>query len=425
MFRSLKRPVTAFIGVATFLLAVEAAAENSCDAIHAKISSGEAFPEISVDVEKGEVTIRLGSKTCVETLDTFLAREQGTQPPPKKKSNKAAPEKPEKKAAKPKAPPKAEKPRCRYKIRSLWSESTHVIDGYEYWLGAAYTIDFDKDGLAEDLGFTLKSHNRRDIMLRYNSALDGPPAKSMASLNPSELVSPEHVCLGRATFPDRAQKPLKPKKPKPQPAQAERNEPATGTKKDTKAPCSHRVESLWSASTHKIDGYEYWLSAAYTIDFDKNGVVEDLGFILKSHDRPDMMLRYGRALEGRVAAKSIPTLKPKKHITPEQICFGRVAFPDRPREDSSRPATTLWESPDLETEFKTNEAMEAMPEQEPIEPQINVKSNGDDMWMWIIGGGLLAVTLIGLVVVVFMVRGGGSGEDSDEESDEGDEDEDE
>ena len=99
---------------------------------------------------------------------------------------------------------------------------------------------------------------------------------------------------------------------------------------------------------HKAGGRTYWLSKAFTLDDDNDGVVDNVGFILKAEGRPDLYIYYFPG-QGRQSVVTVPTLRLKDDRDVLAICFGQEEF-KKPKEKDEAPERP-FKVPDLAAEL--------------------------------------------------------------------------
>ncbi len=95
------------------------------------------------------------------------------------------------------------------------------------------------------------------------------------------------------------------------------------------------LSEVWAPDYHKAGGRTYWLDRAYTLDDDNDGVVDNVGFILKAEGRPDLYIYYFPG-QGRQSVVTVPTLRLKDDRDVLAICFGQEEF-KKPKEKDETP----------------------------------------------------------------------------------------
>ena len=108
------------------------------------------------------------------------------------------------------------------------------------------------------------------------------------------------------------------------------------------------LSEVWAPGPHKAGGRTYWLGRAYTLDDDNDGVVDNVGFILKAEDRPDLTIYYFPG-QGRQSVVTVPTLRLKDDRDVLAICFGQAEF-KKPKEKNETPEGS-FKVPDLAAEL--------------------------------------------------------------------------
>ncbi len=96
------------------------------------------------------------------------------------------------------------------------------------------------------------------------------------------------------------------------------------------ADCNRKLDEFWFQGGHMIKGQFYWLSDVYTIDHDGNGIVDNIGFRLKSQGLPDINIRYF-APKGKIQGSYIDKLRLVSEKVIPWICFGRISFTEPPK----------------------------------------------------------------------------------------------
>lgn len=86
-----------------------------------------------------------------------------------------------------------------------------------------------------------------------------------------------------------------------------------------------KLDKVWSPSIHKVSGTQYWLDRAFTLDDNHDGAVDNVGFILKAEDKPELYIYYFPG-KGRQSVVTVPTLRLKDDRKVLEVCFGQAKF---------------------------------------------------------------------------------------------------
>lgn len=89
--------------------------------------------------------------------------------------------------------------------------------------------------------------------------------------------------------------------------------------------CDRRVEEFWPSGDHIVAGDRYRLERVFTLDDDRDGRVENVGFLLRAPGRPDLLMFYFDA-EGKPSAATVTTLKRDAAADIGRLCFGQVFY---------------------------------------------------------------------------------------------------
>lgn len=106
-------------------------------------------------------------------------------------------------------------------------------------------------------------------------------------------------------------------------ASAQKTDMAGKTAPDPKA--CRKLDKAWSPSIHKVSGTKYWLDRAFTLDDNNDGAVDNVGFLLKAEDKPEIYIYYFPG-SGRQSVNTVPTLRLKDDREVPKICFGQAKF---------------------------------------------------------------------------------------------------
>ena len=159
------------------------------------------------------------------------------------------------------------------------------------------------------------------------------------------------------------------------------------------------LSKVWTPDYHKAGGRIYWLSRAFTLDDDNDGVVDNVGFILRAEDRPDLYIYYFPG-QGRQSVVTVPTLRLKDDRDVLATCFGQEEF-KKPRKMDETPKRP-FKIPDLAAELaaKGDKAKDGL--QEAGEP--GKKAPGNPFL-----GGVGLVFAIATGAGVLLILGAGAG----------------
>jgi len=159
------------------------------------------------------------------------------------------------------------------------------------------------------------------------------------------------------------------------------------------------LSDVWSPGFHKVSGRPYWLDRAFTLDDDANGVIDNIGFILKADDKPDLYIYYFPS-PGRQSVITAPTLRLTDDRGIQRICFGQEEFKKPKEKVKTKPKA--FKTPDLAAELAAKQ-VKPKPQaagSERVVAQVQEKAVWD-------GPGLFFVILGGAGVL--LIIGGGVG----------------
>lgn len=88
--------------------------------------------------------------------------------------------------------------------------------------------------------------------------------------------------------------------------------------------CDRRVEEFWPSGDHIVAGERYRLERVFTLDDDRDGRVENVGFLLRAPGRPDLLMFYFDA-EGKPSAATVTTLR-RDDDDIGRLCFGQAFY---------------------------------------------------------------------------------------------------
>ena len=154
----------------------------------------------------------------------------------------------------------------------------------------------------------------------------------------------------------------------------------------------HGLAKVWKAGFHTISGTRYWLDRAFTLDGNNDGVVDDIGFILKTEGKADITIYYFPG-QGRQSVIAAPALRLKDDRDLEKICFGQEEF-KKPEPEKKGGGPSTFQVPDLAAElaFKASGGKAKGPAEKPS---------------FLEGPGLVFAIVIGAGVL--LIGGGGVG----------------
>ncbi len=154
--------------------------------------------------------------------------------------------------------------------------------------------------------------------------------------------------------------------------------------------CSRRVAEVWEGGYHTIADSRYWLEQVFTVDSDRDGMTDNIGFTLVTmkDDQAVRAIAYYRGGEG-LQAESVAGLALPTGVRMGDICFGRAAFA-APVEDPKVKPFKAFEVPDL------REQLEHRAEQRQTASVRKAESAGNALldlpvWMWALCGSTAAV----------------------------------
>ncbi len=96
-----------------------------------------------------------------------------------------------------------------------------------------------------------------------------------------------------------------------------------------------KLNELWSPGFHQASGRQYWLGQAFTLDDNNDDVVDNVGFLLKSEERPDVYIYYfpGQGLQSVI---TVPSLRIANDRDAKMVCAGQEEF-SKPKDAPSSP----------------------------------------------------------------------------------------
>ncbi len=181
--------------------------------------------------------------------------------------------------------------------------------------------------------------------------------------------------------------------------------------------CNRRLNEFWFQGGHLIDGQFYWLSDVYTIDHDGNGIVDNIGFRLKSQGVSDIDIRYF-APNGNIQGSEIDKLKLASDKVIPWICFGRISFAEPPAVEHPN---EMLNRPDLARDMmaKSGAVTDKAKEKNKNKNEIKAKkSQPRGALFWLLTGSLILVIGGGGAFWFVRLRRGSDDEyESDDEAD--------
>jgi len=99
-----------------------------------------------------------------------------------------------------------------------------------------------------------------------------------------------------------------------------------------------KLNEIWSPGFHLVSGRQYWLGQAFTLDDDNDEIVDNVGFVLRSEDRPDLYTYYFPG-QGRQSVITVPSLRIANDREVRMACAGQEDFA-KPGADGAPPRET-------------------------------------------------------------------------------------
>ncbi len=190
-------------------------------------------------------------------------------------------------------------------------------------------------------------------------------------------------------------------------------------------PCNQRLKNFWRQTAISVRGVSYYLSQAFTIDQDNDGVTDNLGFTLKARGKPDMVIRYF-ASPGQISGRALPGIGIGNDQLIARFCFGRVDFGEPPKETAAAADDGgSFKLPDLAKQMERKKA--GLPLDEPAPASVEEKEKPLSLKFWIIimASSLLFIVVIAIIVIVtkpkwehLLKRDGGDDDENDDEEEE-------
>ena len=188
-------------------------------------------------------------------------------------------------------------------------------------------------------------------------------------------------------------------------------------------PCNRQLKNFWRQTAISIHGVRYYLSQAFTIDQDNNGVTDNLGFTLKARGKPDMVIRYF-ASPGQISGRDLPGIGIGNDQPVSRFCFGRADFGDPPKDITpTADDGGSFKLPDLAKQMKRKEAGLPLDEPKPAPGQEKKKPLGLKFWIVSVASVLLFIVVIAIIVIVtkpkweHLLKHNGDDDEGEEEED--------
>jgi hypothetical protein len=176
-----------------------------CNTLIGKMLKAGKVPTVMIDTDFGIVRITTTDRHCLEPLEEFQRRKllwpfkkfaQGDIPKKIKKASSSAI----------KSVPDAPKSPCDLTLAKYWSKGRHTINGAEYWLSEIFTIDRNKDGYTDNLGFKMIAKDHSSRIIRYFGSEEQESARQLSSMALPDDSIIERFCFGRTSFNEPPQK---------------------------------------------------------------------------------------------------------------------------------------------------------------------------------------------------------------------------
>jgi hypothetical protein len=166
-------------------------------------------------------------------------------------------------------------------------------------------------------------------------ALQELPAEIVAMVEAEEIGGESYTTRKPARRPEQSPElqapvpqlaPRQPRRSYPLPSvmvQAQKSDVETEKSLDP-AQCRN-LKSIWPAGFHQISGRQYWLGQAFTLDNDNDDIVDNVGFLLRHDERPDLYIYYFPG-QGRQSVITVPTLRVADNRVVRQACAGQEVY---------------------------------------------------------------------------------------------------
>jgi hypothetical protein len=152
--------------------------------------------------------------------------------------------------------------------------------------------------------------------------------RRVGALPPEVAQQARAVLTARASEVETQARALAPGQPEATPSPREKPPTAPLARAPALPPgtkCDRRVEEFWPFGEHIVAGDRYRLERVFTVDDDRDGRVENVGFLLRAPGRPDLLMFYFDA-EGKPSAATVLTLKRDDDGDIGRLCFGQVFY---------------------------------------------------------------------------------------------------
>lgn len=188
------------------------AAATDCKSLLDAVVQSQGLVRVTIDPETEQVRLETPHGYCLESIAEWAARgETGARDGPAPSTGRKRSRLPAVPGSGITAPGERIElppppPPCDRQLDDYWGQGFHDIAGTRYWLAQVHTIDFDGDGATDDVGFTLKSGDSPDLVIRYKGGSGELSAMFVPSLRPSGEGELGRLCFARASFdrpPDR------------------------------------------------------------------------------------------------------------------------------------------------------------------------------------------------------------------------------
>ena len=159
------------------------------------------------------------------------------------------------------------------------------------------------------------------------------PSDAQALLDGKDAVAKTFTVPDPEAFGERKAKPAPPPPPPSKPGRnatppsiiVQVQKTAMPEKKAPDPKVCRKLDKVWSPSIHKVSGTQYWLDRAFTLDDNHDGAVDNIGFILKAEDKPELYIYYFPG-KSRQSVITVPTLRLKDDRKVLNVCFGQAKF---------------------------------------------------------------------------------------------------
>lgn len=115
------------------------------------------------------------------------------------------------------APPKGAE--CDRDVAEYWKPGVYDVAGTRRALVRVFTVDRDRDGRTENVGFLFRAAGLPDVLMHYFDFPDRPSVKAMPALRLADERTIGRLCFGQASFESATDAPI-PEAPPPPPPDA-------------------------------------------------------------------------------------------------------------------------------------------------------------------------------------------------------------